>query len=385
MRINTVKSLILPILILLLGVLAMNQLAELRQEVPARSVDGKTRVVATRSVVPGDIEAQVVAWGRLQSAQPLVLLSEAEGVLLAGAVPFQPGQRFKRGDLLLQVDARQKKLELSSSKSDFINAMASVLPDIQQQYPQQWPRWNSYFEQLQVDKPLPTMPQASIERIERLLARYKVYQLYYGVRIQQIALEKYRIRAPFDGSILSADLHAGANVKAGTRLGELINLEQLDLELQLPVADLPWLDRQREVTVRSSQFPGVWRGRIDRISSSVDNATQTVAVYVRMNKGDSSFPAIAGLLFEAQLPGKVLANAVSVDLKNLYQGDSVYIVSDGKLQQRQVTLARREAERALISDGLAAGDELVTDLLEGVAPGMKALSRADYVQQQEQP
>ncbi len=385
MRVNNVKSLIAPIVIVLFGVLAMNKLSSLRQEVPARPAETQARVVNTRSISPADIEARLVTWGRLNSAQPLVLLSEAEGALMRGDIAFQPGQSFERDQLLLRVDDRQKRLELSRNKSDFINAMAGVLPDIQQQYPKEWSQWNNYFKQLQVDKPLPKLPAAKVERIKRLLARNNAYQLYYAVRIQEIALAKYQVRAPFDGTILSADMRAGANVRAGTRLGEILNLEQLDLVLQLPASELPWLEPQGEVIVASSQFDGIWHGRIDRIGRNVDNATQTTAVYVRLLQGESPLPIMAGLLFEAQLPGKTIADAVSVPLRNLYSGDQVYVLAAGKLEKRAVTVVRREAEQAIVSAGLAPGDELVTDLLEGVAPGMKAMSVEQFEQQAETP
>lgn len=385
MRVKNVKTLIAPIVIVLLGVVAMNKLTGMRQEVAATPAEIQARVVNTSSVTLSAIEARIVAWGRLSSAQPLVLLSEAEGALMSGDIAFQQGQSFERGQLLLRVDDRQKRLELSRNKSDFINAMAAVLPDIQQQYPQQWSQWNSYFKQLQVDKPLPKLPAVNVERIKRLLARNNAYQLYYAVRIQEIALAKYQIRAPFDGTILSVEMHAGANVRPGTRLGEILNLEQLDLVVQLPASELSWLDQQGEVTVTSSQFDGVWHGRIDRIGRNVDNTTQTTAVYVRLLPGESPLPIMAGLLFEAQLPGKIIADAAAVPLRNLYQGDRVYVLSAGKLELRPVTVARREAEQAIVSAGLAPADELISDLLEGVAPGMKAISVEQFQQRAEKP
>ena len=240
MKIKSVNSLLVPVLILLAGAVAMNRLGDMRKEVPARPVTPKTRVVNVEPIEPATINARVTGWGRLNSARPLVLLSEAEGTLLAGDVPFQQGQGFAEGALLLRVDDRQKRLELSRSKSDFINAMATMMPDIQQQHPKEWKTWDAYFKRLRVDRPVPTMPVATVDRIKRLLARYNVYQLYYTMRNQEIALEKYRIRAPFKGTVVSADMRVGANVRSGTRLGEILSLQQLDLELQLPASDLPW-------------------------------------------------------------------------------------------------------------------------------------------------
>jgi multidrug efflux pump subunit AcrA (membrane-fusion protein) len=385
MKIKSVNSLLVPVLILLAGAVAMNRLGDMRKEVPARPVTPKTRVVNVEPIEPATINARVTGWGRLNSARPLVLLSEAEGTLLAGDVPFQQGQGFAEGALLLRVDDRQKRLELSRSKSDFINAMATMMPDIQQQHPKEWKTWDAYFKRLRVDRPVPTMPVATVDRIKRLLARYNVYQLYYTMRNQEIALEKYRIRAPFKGTVVSADMRVGANVRSGTRLGEILSLQQLDLELQLPASDLPWVNRDGAVTLRSSQFPGQWQGRIDRIGSTVDQATQTVTVYIRLDEGEAPFPLLAGLLFEADLTGIALENAISIDTRNLYGDDMVYLLEDGKLAKREVTVARREIDRVLVTAGLEPGEQLVIDLLEGVAEGMKAMSVDQFAEQAEQP
>lgn len=380
MQLKNIKSLVIPLLILLLGIVAMGQLAEMREEVPANPPSSQPRVVNVLTVEPTTEQAHIISWGRLRSAQPLVLLSEAEGILLAGDVPFQQGQAFKRGQVLIRIDDRQKALALKRVKSDFINAMAALLPDIRQQYPEQWKIWNRYFQQLQVNKPLPALPPVQVEKIKRLLARHNAYQLYYAARIEQIALAKYQLSAPFNGTVTSAELHAGASVRPGTQLGEILNLEQLDLVLQMSAADLQWLDPEGEVIVRSSQFAGEWHGRIDRIGSHVDETTQTVPVYVRLAEGEQALPTVAGLLFEAQLPGKTIANAVSVPLENLYRGNQVYVLFDGALQLRTVSVARREAKRAIIHGGLTSGDQLVTDLLEGVAPDMPAISVEQFQQ-----
>ena len=60
------------------------------------------------------VEASIVAWGRLESAQPVVLLAEGEGVLEAGDIPFQQGQSFRKGDLLLRVDDRHRQPKSAS-------------------------------------------------------------------------------------------------------------------------------------------------------------------------------------------------------------------------------------------------------------------------------
>ncbi|MBW1854702.1 MAG: hypothetical protein JRJ00_08505 [Deltaproteobacteria bacterium] len=62
------------------------------------------KIVETRTVTLGEVPAEVIAYGRLASSQPVILYSEVEGTLEHGDLPFRPGQSFKGGDLLLKID-----------------------------------------------------------------------------------------------------------------------------------------------------------------------------------------------------------------------------------------------------------------------------------------
>ena len=63
MKIKSVNSLLVPVLILLAGAVAMNHLGDMRKEVPARPVTPKTRVVNVEPIEPAMINARVTGWG----------------------------------------------------------------------------------------------------------------------------------------------------------------------------------------------------------------------------------------------------------------------------------------------------------------------------------
>jgi hypothetical protein len=94
-------------------------------------------------------------------------------------VPFQPGQSFKRGDLLIKVDDRQMKLDLNSAKSDFLNALATVLPEIKVDFPDRYEIWQNYFNSCGFDKELASLPEVEDQKIKLYLTRFNVYKLYF--------------------------------------------------------------------------------------------------------------------------------------------------------------------------------------------------------------
>ena len=66
--------------------------------------------MTTQVARPGPVTPEIRAYGRARSAQPLELFSEVSGVIEGVDLPFRPGRRFTRGDLLLRVDDRPLRL-----------------------------------------------------------------------------------------------------------------------------------------------------------------------------------------------------------------------------------------------------------------------------------
>lgn len=369
------KKILIPAAILAAGFISMSVLINLKEDVPKRQVKPRPKIVETVHVKLEDISTYIEAYGRLTSSQPVVLYSEEAGILMPGDIPFQPAQSFRRGDILVKIDDRQIKLDLNSTKSDFLNALASVLPEIKVDFPAAYQLYQDYFNKTGFDKKLDELPETNNQKIKLFLSRFNVYKLYFAVRNLEIRLEKHYIRAPFDGSIVSADLRIGSNARVGTRLGEIINLEDMEVEVPVPAADLQWIDYTREVVFTSEVLPGSWTGKIKRTGQSIDTRTQTVPVYIsidRLHKAD----LVNGTFFTAKIPGKSISDAVRIPRKSLYNETYTYLIKNGKLDLRQVDIARKEARSVIVNSGIESGDTLVVELLQGVAPGMPALARS---------
>lgn len=367
-------KIILPVSILLAGFLAMLGLLNLQSEPAKRSTAPPVKSVQTHVVRLTDVPTEIIAYGRVASAQPVELFSEVAGTLFDGDLPFQPAQSFKKGNLLLRIDDRQARLELNSRKSELLTALAALLPEIKIDFPEEYRVWQNYFDACDFDRQLPTLPEAANEKIKLFLARFNVYRLYFAVRDLEIKLEKHRIYAPFAGSIISANLRSGSTARNGTLLGKIINLEQLEVEVPLPASDIRWIDYDQPVTFSSSETPGTWSGKINRVGSTIDTRTQTVQVFISIADGDRT-SHLNGAFLKVEIPGLCIADAVSIPHRALYEQSYVYLITDGKLAYREVTVARRETNTVIVNGGLAGGDTLVVEALQGVAPGMPARSR----------
>ncbi len=365
---------ILPIVILIIGVIAMRVLISMKKEPPKRAAVVRPRMVAAQVVQLKDIPAQIIAYGRLMSAQPITLFSEVAGEIMPGTVPFQPAQSFKKGDLLLKIDDRQIRLDINTAKSDFLNALAAVLPELKADFPEEYEKYQSYFDCCGFGAELKELPETDNQKVKLFLSRFNVYKLYFTVRNLEIRLEKHYFYAPFDGSIVSADLRVGATARVGSQLGQIINLENLEVELPIPAIDIQWIDQSRLVIFTSTEMTGQWQGKIKRIGKNIDARTQAVQVYASVDRGDQN-GLFNGVFLKAQIPGKVIKNSISIPRRAIYEDKFVYLVKDGKLEYREVMISFQEPESVIATGGLQNGDTLVVELLQGVVPGMMAQAR----------
>ncbi len=365
------KVLLVPLLLLILGYAAMRILLGLREETPRKTPQPRKKIVRAEVVNLDSVTTTITAYGRLASAQPVILSSEVSGTLMAGDIPFQPAQSFEQGDLLCKVDDRQVRLDLNSMKSDFLSALATVLPEIKIDFPEEFDAWQSYFDRFAFDRGLEPLPEVNNEQIKLFLSRFNVYKLYFGARNLEILLEKHCFRAPFRGSIVSTDLRVGSTVRAGSRLGEIINLENLEVEVPVPTTDLKWIDHDSPVTFTSEEITGRWTGSIVRIGKSIDERTQTVPVFISVDP-DGEELLISGVFLKAEIPGLRVPHAVTIPRKAVYEERYVYLVRDGKLDYRELDFARKEDETFVATAGISDGDTLVVEVLQGVSPGMLA-------------
>ncbi len=367
-------KIIMPAAILAIAFLAMMGLISLRSEPEQRLPTAQTKIVETATVSLQGVQTEVTAYGRVASSRPVQLFAEVSGTLEKGAISFRPSQRFSKGDLLLTIDDRQAVLSLNSAKSDLMTALATVLPEIKVDFPGEYQAWQDYFDSCQFGKAVDPLPETSNPRIKLFLSRFNVYKLYFTVRDLEILLEKHNFYAPFDGSIVSTDLRVGSTARNGSALGQIIDLEQMEVAVPVEADDIRWIEMDKPVVFTSTEIAGQWTGNISRVGSDIDTRTQTVQVYMSIDNGGAA-SLLNGVFLEAHIPGLVVEEALEVAPKAVYEDSYVYVIADGCLERREIQIVRRENDRLLVKGDLQNGDSLVVDIMQGVAPGMPAQSR----------
>lgn len=371
---SKVTKIIIPIIILLGGFGLMLLLLGMRGNSPRKPAAPRPKIVSAELVKLQDLPTEITAYGRIRSAQPIEIYSEVSGVLMSGDIPYQPAQSFKKDDLIFKIDDRQAILDLNSKKSELLNALAIFISEIKSNFPEDFKIWQDYFDNCGFNSQLAPLPEAADSRIKLFLSRFNVYNLYFAARDLEIQLEKHYYYAPFRGSVVSTNLRVGSTVRPGSLIGKIINLEDVEVEAQVAVEELPWIDSSKPVEFASSEFSGKWSGWIKRIGSSVDDRTQTVNIFMSI-KSNSRLPLIDGKFLEAKIGGKIVEDAFSIPRSAVYGENIVYKVKNGVFENAAISIAKNEPGSIIADGGLSDGDTLVVDVLQGVSPGMAAQAR----------
>ena len=355
--------------IIVIFVFVMKFLASLKEEPEVRRPPEIKKYVKTSPVRYGDVPTNIIAFGRVHSAQYLDLLSEVAGRMYEGQIRLKEGSRFQKGTLLFYVDDTEAALTLKSQKSNFLRDLAAIMPDLKIDFSSNYAGWEKYFSSLDIDKELPDLPAIKNEKERTFLATKGIFSSYYSIKSAEVRLKKYRYYAPFDGSISEVSLESGAYINAGTRIGRIIRTGALELRVAVETKDIAWVQPGTISEIYSDETQQSWRGEVTRISDFVNQNTQSVDVFVTIDQGRQKI--YDGQFLQAAIPARTIKDGMIIPRSIIYNGNEVFVLEDSLLKRKEVTIHRVMENEAIFS-GLKEGEEIVMEPLINAHNNMKA-------------
>ena len=349
------------------GALIGYYLLLLKPEPPRTRPETPVRLVQTRMVAYDTVKTSIRVPGRLASQRVVEIISEVQGKILPGDVPLKKGQSFSEGDMLCTIYEQELALNIKAAKSRFLNALANALADIKFDFPDQYENVLDFFESVELDKPMPEMPEIRDASLKVFLASRDILNQYYSIKVSEDRLTRHYITAPFDGTIMEVSLEAGGIANPGTRIAKIIKTDLLELEVPVEIDDLQWVTAGDIVTVVDEYETRSWRGEVVRISEFVDPATQSASVFVQVRNREDN-PIYAGMFLEAWFDEKIVKNAMVIPRQAVFNQNEVFIVRDSALQKRKINV-RKINQNSVIFNGLEEGEELVVEPLVNVKEG----------------
>lgn len=168
-------------------------------------------------------------------------------------------------------------------------------------------------------------------------------------------LQDTRLVAPFPGMIRERQASLGQFVAAGAPIVALVRMHPLRLQADVPEREAAEVRVGQEVHVHLEGDAATYPGRIVRVSPAIDETSRSLRVEAEVDNDDArirpgSF-ATAEIVVSADVPAVVVPSSAIVTFAGV---DKVLTIADGKVQERRVTLGRRQGDRVEVVDGLDA-------------------------------
>ena len=195
--------------------------------------------------------------------------------------------------------------------------------------------------------------------------------------IAERALADANIRAPFNGIVAKRWVNTGDKVSSDAPVVAIVDLARMELEAQVPVAEIPYVKIGQEIAFKVDGFAGRdFTGKVERINPSADAGSRSIAIFVTLPNVDASLKGGMFASGKLAVAGKAAVNALPIAAVREEGGQSfVFTIKDGKLERKPVTLGLRNTEKGYVEvrEGLADGAQVVAVKTDGLKAGTIAV------------
>jgi membrane fusion protein (multidrug efflux system) len=297
---------------------------------------GAPVAVEVAAVKPTRVQEDAVAIGTLRSNESVVVRPEISGRI--SAINFVEGRPVEKGQLLVALDASVYAAEVQQAKANLALA-------------------ETHFKRTtELEREKFVSPNAKDQALNAL----RVGQA--TLALAEARLAKTEIRAPFAGVIGIRQVSVGDYVKEGQDLVTLEDISSLKVDFRLSELLLAELKRGQAVEVASDALPGRgYTATLDAIDPLVDQNGRAVILRARLKNTDGQLRP--GMFVRTRVILAERPRALTVPEEALIPvGADQYVfrVTDGKATRVKVRTGLRRDAQVEITEGLQAGDMVVT-------------------------
>jgi multidrug efflux pump subunit AcrA (membrane-fusion protein) len=203
-------------------------------------------------------------------------------------------------------------------------------------------------------------------------ARANVANAESQLALAQRNLSYALVFSPIDGYVSERTADLGEYVSPSAKVATIVRINPLRVRIDIPEQAIPAVKVGQSVSVTTSAWPDRnFSGRIARISPNVTPTSRTLTVEAEIENGSGAlkpgqFATVRILQSRAEPAVLVPSRAVRTE-----SGVSrVFVIKDGRAQERLVQLGQTEGDLVEIKGGIAADEKVATSNIEQLSDGM---------------
>jgi membrane fusion protein (multidrug efflux system) len=316
-------------------------------------------MIAQNSILPPPISVTVAvaesakwnkrikAIGTLIADQGVDISSEVSGIVTS--IQFKSGEEVKAGKILVELDSRSESALLASARARYESD-------------------NSQYQRLIKLKDKEFVTKNALDTQAALVDIAKSQ-----IGVAEAILAKKAISAPFSGKLGIRQIDLGEYMAPGTSIVTLQSIDRLLLDFTLPESNFRDLAIGQPLTFKVRSYPGqTFTGKVTAWDPILDENTRNVSIQAQVDNRDRQLAPgmFAEIEVESSQTLPILAVPETSIFYNIY-GEAVYVLEKPEasesdpipgyiLAARQVKVVYRSAGMAGVSEGIKAGDQVVT-------------------------
>ena len=349
------------------------------------------------------ITAQLEQWPKVVRVQGSLLADEhaVVGAKVAGRVKevkVDLGSVVRQGDVLVTLDAEELDLRVQEAEAQLEQALAklglkpgdkeealdrSKVPAVlQEEALCKEAKLNLKRAEALIDQ-----QAMAVEDLQQRQAAVEVAEAKYRAALnevgEQVALVGVRraalglakqvrtdsvVLAPFDGVVQQRHVAPGTYLQVGQAVVSLVKTNPLRFRAGVPEREAVHVRLKQTAQINVEGETELVRGQVTRISPALDMSNRSLIVEVDLANPDSRLRV--GLFAQAEIVLDPEARTLALPagaIREFAGVEKVWLVRDGKAEEKAVQTGRRSGQRIEILQGISAGDVVAVDARKGRA------------------
>lgn len=308
------------------------------------------QTIATRLKLPGEV--------KIKHDKRVHIVPRVAGVVVA--IPNGLGATVKQGETLLVLESR----ELATLKSAYLTA-GERLELAQATYSREHGLWqqkiSSEQDYLQAQKAL-REAEISVKSASQSLQALglSTRDLANAGKSGAAALNRFEVRAPFAGVIISRQVAIGSSVSADAPVFELANIADMEVEVAVYPQHLDQIKVGQKVSVRALGADLVAHGEVSFLSTQVGVSSRAAIAHVEFPNPDGRWREGQFVETDIVLEQTTVPVAVNAEAIQAFRDWQVVFAQYGEQYEiRPLELGRSDGIWVEVVAGLPAGQPYV--------------------------
>ncbi|MBV8624520.1 MAG: efflux RND transporter periplasmic adaptor subunit [Herbaspirillum sp.] len=306
--------------------------------------------IVLAQVAPANLESGLQLPGeiRFNEDRTAHVVPQVAGVV--ESVPAKLGQKVKRGQVLAVISSST----VSEQRTELINAQQRLVLARSN-----WQREKQLWEQKISAEQDYQQARLALQEAELAVRNASQKLQAIGVAGSTGGLNRYEIRAPFDGTIVEKHLGLGEVVREDANAFLISDLSTVWAEIIVSPKDLQQVHVGGRAVVRATAFEATASGKIAYVGALIGEQTRTARAHVVLPNPQESWRPGLFVSVDVMSQATEVPVAVTADALQTIEGKSVVFVrvADG-FKAQPVRTGRSDGKFVEILAGLQAGDKV---------------------------